>query len=145
LHRRKLPNRWLYRHSFVTLAKPQIRYTDVSFIAFVHVSLSHREFPGELETVKAPVVWRDRLGSDTALANDDTPGVGSDDYDRWKENYGQIAGAGSTAFDNLPVPEPSTLVLLMLAVGGWRFRRGRAAYQIPETHQRVIPVNNGPS
>jgi hypothetical protein len=68
-------------------------------------------------------VWRDRLGSDTALANDDTPGVGPDDYDRWKRNYGQIAGAGSIAFDNPAVPEPSTLMLLILAVAGWRFRR----------------------
>lgn len=89
-------------------------------------------------------IWRDRLGSPTSLPNDDTPGVGSDDYDRWKENFGQIAGAGSIAFDNAAVPEPSTLVLLMLAVSGWRFRRGRAAKQVSKTHQPVTHINNPP-
>ena len=72
-------------------------------------------------------VWRDCLGSPTSLPNDDTPGVGSDDYDRWKENFGQVVGVGSIAYDNAAVPEPSTLMLLTLAVAGRRFRRGRTA------------------
>ena len=40
-------------------------------------------------------VWRNNLGSGTALPNDDTAGVGPDDYVRWKTNFGQTAGAGS--------------------------------------------------
>jgi CubicO group peptidase (beta-lactamase class C family) len=68
-------------------------------------------------------VWRDTLGSDTSLPNDDTVGVGPDDYDRWKANFGQTTGSGSSASANASVPEPATLVLLMLAAAGWRLRQ----------------------
>jgi len=65
-------------------------------------------------------VWRDNLGSDTAIVNDDTPGVMADDYDRWKAHFGETAGNGSasdTQFSTA-VPEPATLVLLeMEAIG----------------------------
>jgi hypothetical protein len=54
-------------------------------------------------------IWRDKLGSGTALHNDDTDGVGQDDYTRWKNNFGQHAGSGSIA----NVPEPSTAALLV--------------------------------
>lgn len=40
-------------------------------------------------------LWRDKLGNATALANDDTSGVGPDDYTRWKTNFGQSLPAGS--------------------------------------------------
>jgi len=66
-------------------------------------------------------------GSGTSLPNDDTAGVGQDDYDRWKANFGQAAGAGGGAFDHVAVPEPATFVLLILAAAGWCVRRGRAA------------------
>jgi hypothetical protein len=72
-------------------------------------------------------VWRDNLGSTTALPNDDTTGVGPDDYIRWKTNFGQTAGAGSNTFGQAVAPEPATLVLLMLAAAGWCLRRGWAA------------------
>ena len=42
-------------------------------------------------------VWRNNLGSGTSLPNDDTPGVGQDDYTRWKTHFGQTAGSGSGA------------------------------------------------
>jgi hypothetical protein len=64
------------------------------------------------------VVWRDRLGSGTALANDDTPGVGADDYDRWRANFGLadeiVAGLSSTP--NAAVPEPSSTLLALAAI-----------------------------
>jgi hypothetical protein len=76
-------------------------------------------------------VWRDRLGSGTALANDDTPGVGQDDYDRWKLHFGQVTGGtgtgsgaagyplGASAAPLLSaVPEPATVVLFGVALVG---------------------------
>jgi endoglucanase len=56
-------------------------------------------------------VWRDQLGSATALPNDDTAGVAVDDYQRWKSNFGLTTGAASS----VSVPEPSAAVLLLLA------------------------------
>jgi hypothetical protein len=64
------------------------------------------------------VLWRDNLGSGTALANDDTPGVGQDDYTRWRANFGATAGSGVGAaleFSNSSVPEPNSICLLFLA------------------------------
>jgi len=56
--------------------------------------------------------WRDNLGSPIALPNDDTPGVGQDDYDRWKTNFGQTSGSGNLS---AAVPEPTGLLLLVAA------------------------------
>jgi len=72
-------------------------------------------------------LWRDNLGSGTALPNDDTAGVGPDDYTRWKTNFGLTAGSGSGTSANAAVPEPATLVLLTIAAAGWCLRRRRAA------------------
>ncbi len=60
-------------------------------------------------------VWRNKLGSVTSLPNDDTPGVGQDDYTRWKANFGQVAGsgAGSIAPPYSATPEPSTPLLAL--------------------------------
>jgi hypothetical protein len=61
------------------------------------------------------VLWRNNLGSPTSLPNDDTAGVGEDDYTRWRSHFGQTSGAGASV-SGAAVPEPSTLVLLALAV-----------------------------
>lgn len=58
-------------------------------------------------------VWRDNLDSGTALPNDDTAGVGQDDYTRWKNNFGQSAGSGAAAN---AVPEPASCMLLLVAI-----------------------------
>jgi T5SS/PEP-CTERM-associated repeat protein len=62
------------------------------------------------------IVWRKRLGDSESLANDDTPGVGQDDYDRWRANFGltgetSIGGALGT---HVGVPEPSSVVLVLI-------------------------------
>lgn len=72
------------------------------------------------------VVWRKNLGSGMSLPNDDTPGVGPEDYTRWRANFSQTAGSGTGASVNASVPEPTTLVLLMFGAASWSLRRGRA-------------------
>lgn len=59
-------------------------------------------------------LWRDNLGSSAALPNDDTAGVGPDDYARWKANFGQTAGRGALA--NRAVPESPAMVMFLVGM-----------------------------
>jgi autotransporter-associated beta strand protein len=61
------------------------------------------------------VVWRDALGGENSLPNDDTPGVGEDDYERWRTNFGATNLGGAGAAGSSAVPEPSSAVLLVVA------------------------------
>ena len=61
-------------------------------------------------------VWRDHLGSGTSLPNDDTPGVGQDDYTRWKTHFGQTGGSGASVNANAAVPEPAALGLVIVGM-----------------------------
>jgi hypothetical protein len=62
-------------------------------------------------------VWRKKSGSGTSLPNDDTPGVGPDDYTRWRARFGQrLSGSGAGELAARAIPEPSTLVLLVAAL-----------------------------
>lgn len=61
------------------------------------------------------VLWRDHLGSAAALPNDDTAGVGMDDYDRWRSKFGVTgSGAGASALGNAAVPEASAISLIAM-------------------------------
>jgi hypothetical protein len=46
-------------------------------------------------------------------------------YNTWRTHFGQTAGSGAGATLNGAVPEPATLVLLMIVASGWCLRRGR--------------------
>ncbi|WP_425397400.1 PEP-CTERM sorting domain-containing protein [Aeoliella sp.] len=64
-------------------------------------------------------VWRNNLGSNATLPNDPTPGVSAADYDVWKSNFGSSA----SALSQHAVPEPSTVVLVLLglsAMASWK-------------------------
>jgi hypothetical protein len=63
------------------------------------------------------VVWRKGVGVAPTPAN----------YNLWQTHFGEPASSGSGGSANTNVPEPATLVLLMLAAAGWCLRRGRAA------------------
>ncbi len=60
------------------------------------------------------VVWRKTNGSQT-------------DYNVWRSHFGHPPGSGSGTTVRAAVPEPATLVLLMLAVAGIRLRRRNCA------------------
>ena len=84
------------------------------------------------------VVWRDNLGSSTALPNDDTPGVGADDFARWRANFGQPLGGGGVAESRIPpVPEPSAAALATLAVVVVFVVRTRSRHLI--TYKSLVP------
>ncbi len=70
-------------------------------------------------------VWRDNLGSGATLPGDTTPGVGLDDFDRWKTNFGMtLPGAGGGSLSAAAVPEPTTIFLAVASLlGSMAFRR----------------------
>jgi autotransporter-associated beta strand protein len=73
------------------------------------------------------ILWRNNVGSGTSLANDETPGVGQDDYNRWRSHFGQSAGGGaalpSAESLSAAVPEPSIVMQLIVAAAGAYIRR----------------------
>jgi T5SS/PEP-CTERM-associated repeat protein len=72
-------------------------------------------------------VWRDNRGTNSLAP--DASGNGSvdqSDYDFWKANFGKVAPViegGAGAHQTSAVPEPSTCMLLIMAVGGMLSRR----------------------
>ncbi|WP_442484534.1 beta strand repeat-containing protein [Aeoliella sp. SH292] len=61
-------------------------------------------------------VWRDSLGGNTALPNRDpslTGPIGAADYTIWKSNFGNTGSLSAVA--NTSVPEPSTMLMSLLA------------------------------
>jgi hypothetical protein len=62
------------------------------------------------------VTWRNNLNQSVTLPNDSTPGtVTTADYDVWRANFGKTADVGGPLGSGAAVPEPGTLVLLILA------------------------------
>jgi hypothetical protein len=62
-------------------------------------------------------VWRDKLGTNTNLPNDATPGsVVLGDYDVWKAHYGQQSGSGSSSNTTAAVPEPGSWLIMTIVV-----------------------------
>jgi hypothetical protein len=62
-------------------------------------------------------VWRDHVGAQSLLNRDpanDGP-VGPDDFDSWIENYGNPFGSGVGAGAIAIVPEPGTIMMLLVA------------------------------
>jgi T5SS/PEP-CTERM-associated repeat protein len=96
-------------------------YGSNTVTAEVRIDSTAAGLPGDYNndgTVDASdyTVWRDKLGSTVALANDDTPGVGQDDYTRWVNNFGQSLLGGGVASSTTPEPTSCLLALLGLAM-----------------------------
>jgi hypothetical protein len=74
-------------------------------------------------------VWRNTLGSTTDLsANGDDEGVSmgridAADYLVWKNNFGLTVQAGLAAVSAIQVPEPTSVLLLLLGIGAVRMRK----------------------
>jgi hypothetical protein len=73
------------------------------------------------------VLWRKNLGSGNALPNgDDTPGVGMDDFARWRSQFGQSAsGLGAGLGELAGIPEPTSILLLLIGGIGLQLCRPR--------------------
>jgi pectate lyase len=83
-------------------------------------------------------VWRDAMAAGAMMLTNRDPDnfgpVDEDDYATWRTNFGMTSGGGSTAAGaaNLPVPEPSSLVLLVLGcVALANRRRTWSAHRAP--------------
>jgi hypothetical protein len=77
-------------------------------------------------------LWRNLLGADVELPNDETPGsVREEDYCVWKSHFGESLNegesTGASAFQpgGEGVPEPVSLVLLALGAGSFLLRTRR--------------------
>jgi hypothetical protein len=64
-------------------------------------------------------IWRETLGSTTDLrADGDGDGViDSGDYDTWAAKFGTVYSSGAGASSSVTVPEPTSIVLLLVGVG----------------------------
>jgi autotransporter-associated beta strand protein len=60
------------------------------------------------------VLWR----AGGTLQNDPTPGVQPADYDVWRANFNKPGSGSGSGLNSSAVPEPTTLVLLVLCLSG---------------------------
>jgi hypothetical protein len=67
------------------------------------------------------VLWRDHSGTAFQLQNEvasTTPGqVTAEDYNAWRSRFGNTSGSGSALGESSSVPEPSSLLLILLGLG----------------------------
>ena len=63
------------------------------------------------------VVWRKNDGTQSG-------------YDNWRANFGLTAGSGSGASANAAVPEPSTLIVLVVALIGCFIANARQSHKL---------------
>jgi hypothetical protein len=73
------------------------------------------------------VLWRKNNNTGITMPNDLTPGTDQADYAVWRSHFGKTAGGGSSTVANAAVPEPATLLELIVAAALVLTRRRRAA------------------
>jgi hypothetical protein len=69
------------------------------------------------------ILWRNTLGQSTNLAADGNNNgtIDAGDFDLWRAHFGQTAAAGAS--QSAPVPEPSSLILVLLGLSAFYCRR----------------------
>jgi hypothetical protein len=80
------------------------------------------------------IVWRKHSDQSFTLDNESpnaaTPGiVDQEDYDFWKLNFGASFGGSPGSSASASVPEPGSLILMILAWCGWCLWRVRPAWK----------------
>jgi hypothetical protein len=65
------------------------------------------------------VVWRKNVTANAALPNDNGLATQADRFNLWRSNFGNPMGSGSSGLNaHGAVPEPATMLLLLLAIAG---------------------------
>lgn len=102
---------------------PELGIVDPTVTIRFQSSISTPELPGDFNAdgvVSAAdyVAWRDALNSNQPLLNDNGLGtpIGSAHFDLWQSHFGSVSGGGAGAADFNQIPEPSSLVILAIAV-----------------------------
>jgi hypothetical protein len=113
-------------NAFTTMAEGQVRFDNISV---TRPSTTTGDYNGD-GTVNAAdyTLWRDTLGQTVAAPGDGADGdssgmIDQGDYDFWKTNFGSVVPPGAGAIAASVVPEPSTLMLIGIAVITFRPRR----------------------
>jgi hypothetical protein len=94
------------------------------------------------------VVWSKTLGQTGAGLAADGNGNGmidNGDFDVWRTNFGQTSGSGSGASANRAVPEPTTVLQLVLVAAAVSTRRRRGCLANVKTRRCVTSINKPPS
>jgi hypothetical protein len=74
------------------------------------------------------VVWRKNAGTTNVLPNDPFGGtIGQNQYNNWRAHFGQTAGSGAGASANIAVPEPASVLMLLVGILAMCSRRRAAA------------------
>ena len=79
------------------------------------------------------VVWRKNVGAPPGTLLNDIDGgpIGPPQYNTWRAHFGEPSGAGTATAGASPsqaaVPEPATVLLIILAAAGICLRRRRNA------------------
>jgi hypothetical protein len=97
-------------------------YSLINNAANTSIDLRVISLPGDYNnngTVDAAdyVVWRRNVGTSSVMPNDPIGGtIGPAQYDQWRARFGQTAGSGSGDITNAAVPEPGSLMLLIVGL-----------------------------
>lgn len=113
-------------HFFTPTFNQNLDFDDITINGTVAIAAPSLvgDYNGNLQVDAADyTVWRDTLGSTADLrANGDSTGTSAGiideaDYTVWKSNYGN-SGSGQGGLAATAVPEPSSVVLIVLAIWG---------------------------
>lgn len=88
---------------------------ELEFITFIPTLLPGDYNADGMVDAADYTVWRDHLGDDESLPNDDTPGVVMDDYNVWKQHFG-MSSDSMNVLPTVSVPESTSLGLALVAL-----------------------------